>query len=178
MYFAVNVFRSQDSSQQSSRRTKKRGASSKVKPTATPSEVLPTGINTSGFPPVERPLSIRRPTVTKPKEPKVKYRAPEPPFEVIDYYSDDNLSPSNKYLDLGTRLRKKERQFQPLQFAFGNPYNLGGSLRGVTSETPPPPFELIIAEGFNPEGANPNPGPVRNSFLNPFLDSADENEGR
>ena len=63
-----SLFRSQDSSQQSSRRTKKRGASSKVKPTATPSEVLPTGINTSGSQPVERPLSVRRPTITKHKE--------------------------------------------------------------------------------------------------------------
>ena len=116
-----SLFRSQDSSQQPSRRTKKKGASSKAKPTATPSEVLPTGINTPGFPPVERPLSIRRPTVTKPKEPKVKYRAPEPPFEVIDYYSDNNLSPSNKYLDLEPRLRRKERQSHPFWFKFGDP---------------------------------------------------------
>ena len=34
-----------------------------------------------------------------------------------------------------------------------------------------------MAEGFNPGGTNPtNPGPVGNPFLNPFLDSADENE--
>ena len=75
----------------------------------------------------------------------MKYRDPELPFEVINYYSDDNLSPSNKYLDLGPRLRKKERQSHPFRFKFGDPYNFGGSLRGVASETPPPPFDLVMA---------------------------------
>ena len=109
----------------------------------------------------ERPLNLKRPTGTKSKEPKVKYKAPEPPFEVIDYYSDDILSPSKKYLDLATRSRSKECQFQPIQFAFGDFSTFGDPLRKIASETPPPLFDLVMAEGYNPEGANPiNPGPV------------------
>ena len=162
-----SLFRSQDSSQPPPRKTKKKGASSKAKTAAKTSEVLPTGINTPGFPPVERPLSVRRPSVTKPKEPKVKYRAPEPPFEVVDYYSDDNLSPSNKYLDLGPRLRRRERQSHPFQFKFSDPYTFGG----VARETPPPPFELAMAEGFSPGNNSPPPIPVENPSTNPFFDS-------